>query len=184
MSDSPPPLAPPPSLAALFGGFLTVGLLGFGGVLPLARRMIVDQKRWLSAPEFTDLLSLCQFLPGANICNVSVALGGRWHGPLGAVAALAGLLAAPFAVVIALGAIYMRWRTDPVVAHAFAGLAAAASGLVLATAVRIASPVRARPRAVAVAAVALVSLAVLRLPLLWVLIVLIPLSIAINRRVA
>ncbi len=184
MPESPPPLAPPPSLAGLFGGFLTVGLLGFGGVLPLARRMIVDQRRWLSAAEFTDLLALCQFLPGANICNVSVALGGRWHGPVGSLAALAGLLAAPFAVVIALGAIYMRWHTEPVVAHAFAGLAAAASGLVLATAIRIAGPIRARPRAVAIAVVALVSLAVLRLPLLWVLIVLIPLSIAINRRVA
>jgi chromate transporter len=179
MSDSPPP-----SLAALFGGFLTVGLLGFGGVLPLARRMIVDRKRWLSAAEFTDLLALCQFLPGANICNLSVALGGRWHGPAGSVAALAGLLAAPFGVVIALGAIYMRWHTDPVVAHGFAGLAAAASGLVLATAIRIGSPIRARPRAVAVAAIALVALAVLRLPLLWVLLVSIPLSIAINRRAA
>jgi len=184
MADSLPPLPPPPSLAALFGGFLTVGLLGFGGVLPLARRMIVDEKRWLSAAEFTDLLSLCQFLPGANICNVSVALGGRWHGPLGSVAALAGLLAAPFGVVIALGAIYVRWHSEPVVAHGFAGLAAAASGLVLATAIRIAGPIRARPRAMAVAAVALVALAVLRLPLLWVLIVAIPLSIALNRRTA
>jgi chromate transporter len=182
MSDSAPQPAPPPSLAELFCGFLSVGMMGFGGVLPLARRMIVDQRRWLTAPEFTDLLSLCQFLPGANIVNLSIALGGRWHGPLGSAAALVGLLAAPIAVVIALGAIYLRWRTEPVVAHAFAGLAAAASGLVLATALRIAGPIRRRPRAVLVAALALVALALLRLPLFAVLVVLVPLSIALNRR--
>jgi chromate transporter len=184
MPDSAPTTAPPPSLAALFGNFFTVGILGFGGVLPLARRMIVERRRWLTPAEFTDLLALCQFLPGANICNVSVALGGRWHGPLGSVVALAGLLAAPIAVVIALGAVYLRWRAEPAVAHAFAGLAAAASGLVLATAIRIAAPIRARPPAVLVAALALVALAVLRLPLLLVLVVLIPASIALNRRAA
>jgi chromate transporter len=175
-------LSPPPSLGALFGNFFMVGVLGFGGVLPLARRMIVEQRRWLSPVEFTDVLSLCQFLPGANIVNVSVALGGRWHGPVGSVAAITGLLAAPIAIVIALGAVYMRWHGVPAVAHGFAGLAAAASGLVLATALRIASPLRTKPRAVLVATAALAALALFRLPLLWVLIVLVPASIALNRR--
>jgi chromate transporter len=184
MPDSPPAAAPPPSLAALFGGFFMVGVLGFGGVLPLARRMIVEQRRWLSAGEFTDLLALCQFLPGANIGNVCVALGGRWHGPLGSVAALGGLLAAPVGIVIGLGAIYVRWREEPAVAHAFMGLAATASGMVLATAIRIAGPISTRPRAVLVAAVALLALAALRLPLFWVLLVLVPASIALNRRTA
>jgi chromate transporter len=181
MPDSSPATAPPPSLASLFGSFLSIGLLGFGGVLPLARRMVVEQRRWLSAPEFTDLLSLCQFLPGPNICNLSVALGGRWHGPVGSLVAMTGLLAAPVAVVIGLGAVYLRWRGEPVVAHAFAGLAAAAAGLVLATALKIASPIRRRPRAILVAAATLVALAGLRLPLLPVLAVLVPLSIALNR---
>jgi len=180
--DSPPPPAAPPSLAVLFGSFFSVGMLGFGGVLPLARRMIVEQRRWLSAPEFSDLLSLCQFLPGANIVNLSVALGGRWHGPLGAVVALAGLLVAPIAVVIGLGAVYLRWRGVAPVAHGFAGLSAAASGLVLATALRIAGPLGGKPRALAVAAVACAALALLRLPLLPVLLVLVPASIALNRR--
>lgn len=181
MPESPPPTAPPPSLATLFGSFFMVGILGFGGVLPLARRMIVEQRRWLSPAEFTDLLALCQFLPGANIANLSIALGGRWHGPAGSVAAIAGLLSAPIGVVMVLGAVYLRWRGHPMVAHAFEGLAATASGLVLATALRIASPIRRRPRAVAVAALVLVAVAVLRLPLLLVLLVLVPASIALNR---
>lgn len=183
MPDSPHAV-PPPSLAQLFGGFFVVGMLGFGGVLPMARRMIVEQRRWLTAAEFTDLLSLCQFLPGANITNLGVALGARWHGPAGSVAAVGGLLAAPVGVVIGLGAIYLRWRAEPPVAHAFVGLAAAASGLVLATAIRIAGPIRTRPAAVLVAAVAFAALALLRLPLLPSLLVLVPASIALNRKFA
>jgi chromate transporter len=183
MPESAPAAAPPPpSLAALFGSFFMVGILGFGGVLPLARRMIVERRRWLSAKEFTDLLSLCQFLPGANVTNLSIALGGRWHGPAGSVVAVVGLLAAPVGVVIALGAVYLRFREVPAVAHGFAGLAATASGMVLATAIRVAGPIRARPRALLIAAVALVALALLRLPLVWVLLVLVPASIALNRR--
>jgi chromate transporter len=184
MTDSATDTAPPPSLPVLFLSFLGVGLLGFGGVLPLARRMIVERRRWLSPADFTDLLSLCQFLPGANITNLSIALGSRWYGPLGSVTALTGLLAAPIAIVIALGAVYLRWRGEPPVAHAFAGLSAAASGLVLATAIRIAGPIRGRPRALLIAALAMVALALLRLPLLWVLLLLVPSSIALNRRSA
>ena len=175
---------PAPALGTLFASFFAVGMLGFGGVLPLARRMIVEQRRWLSAAEFTDLLALCQFLPGANIVNLSISLGGRFHGPAGSLAALAGLLAAPIAVVIGLGALYGRYATIATVAHGFAGLAAAASGLVLATALRIASPLRARPRGLAIAAVAFAALALLRLPLLPVLLVLVPASVLLHRRPA
>ncbi len=171
-----------PSLGALFGGFFSVGILGFGGVLPLARRMIVEQRRWLTAAEFTDLLALCQFLPGANIVNMSISLGGRYHGPLGSVAALAGLLAAPIVVVIALGALYGRFSANPVVAGGFTGLATVASGLVLATALRIAAPLRAKPRGIVVAFAAFAALALLRLPLLPVLLALVPASIWLHRR--
>jgi chromate transporter len=173
-----------PTIAALFGGFFTVGIFGFGGVLPMARRMIVEQRRWLSAAEFSDVLALCQFLPGANIVNVSISLGARYHGPVGALTALSGLLAAPLVVVIALGAVYGRYGSHPVVAHGIAGLAAAAAGLVLATALRIASPLRTRPRAIAVAVVAFAAIALLRLPLLAVLLVVVPASLLLHRLTA
>jgi chromate transporter len=172
----------PPGLGALFVGFFSVGMLGFGGVLPLARRMIVERRRWLSPAEFTDLLALCQVLPGANITNVSVALGGRFGGPAGALAALAGLLVGPVSVVLVVGALYDRYGAEPVVAHGIAGMAAAASGLVLATALRIAAPLRGRPRGIAAAAAAFVALAVLRLPLLVVLVVLLPAAVLLRDR--
>lgn len=164
----------PPGARALFAGFFSVGMLGFGGVLPLARRMIVEERRWLSASEFTDLLALCQFMPGPNIVNFSVALGARFAGPAGSAAALSGLLAGPVAVVIGLGVLYTRFGALPVVAHAFVGLASAASGLVLATALNIAAPLRTRPKSMLVAGAAFAALALLRLPLLPVLLVLLP----------
>jgi len=162
MPDAP---APPPSLFGLFLGFLSVGMYGFGGVLPWARRMVVERKRWMSATEFTDMLGLCQFLPGGNIMNVTIALGARFHGAAGSVVAFVGLMAAPVACVIALGAGYDRYGQVPTVRHAFAGLASAASALVLANALKIAAPLRSRPVGIAVASATFVAIAVLRLPL-------------------
>jgi chromate transporter len=167
----------PPGLRALFLGFLSVGLCGFGGVLPWARRMVVEQRRWLSAAEFTDLLALCQFLPGPNIINVSVALGLRFRGLAGSAACFVGLMAAPMAIVILLGIFFAHYRDVPGVRHGFAGLAAGASALVLATALKIAAPLRHRVDGIVVAVVTLVAIAFLRFPMLPVLLVLAPLAI-------
>ncbi len=184
--DSPPQAAEPaPSrdadLRALFGGFFSVGISGFGGTLPWARRMVVERRGWLSPAEFTDLLALCQFLPGPNIINLSVCLGARFRGMAGAAAALAGLLAAPLVIMLALGALYGASGDNALLGRAFGGLAAAASGLVLATALQIAAPLRGRRLGLAVAGVALLAIAGLRLPLLPTMLVLAPLSIALHR---
>lgn len=172
----------PPELRELFAGFLSIGLLGFGGVLPWARRMMVEQRQWLTGPEFTDLLALCQFLPGPNIVNMSVALGNRFHGWRGAVTAISGLLLAPIVIVVLLGMVYLRYRTVLAVGHAFTGLAAAASGLVLAMAAKIAWPLRSSPAAVAVAGVTVAAVGLLRLPLLPALLLLAPLGVLVMAR--
>ena len=169
----------PPGLRTLFLGFLTVGLCGFGGVLPWARRMIVEQRRWLTAGEFTDMLALCQFLPGPNVINVSVALGLRFRGLAGAAVCFIGLMAAPMAVVVMLGIFFAHFRDVPAVRHGFAGLAAGASALVLATALKIAAPLRQRPEGIAVAVATLAAIALLRLPMLPVLLVLAPVAVLI-----
>ncbi len=171
-----------PSLAALFTGFLTLGLMGFGGVLPLTRRMLVEERRWLTAPEFTELLSLCQFLPGGNVINLSVAIGLEFAGITGAFAALSGLLAAPTAIVIALGAVYARYQGDPALQHVFAGLAAAAAGLMIATAAKMARPLLNRPAPLLIAVACFGAIAILRLPLLWTMLVLAALSILLRWR--
>lgn len=171
-----------PGLGELFRAFLGVGLTGFGGVLPWARRMVVERRRWLSGAEFTDLLALCQFLPGPNMVNLSVALGSRFHGVPGALAALAGLLAAPVGIVLVLGGLYAEFGQVPVVRAGLAGVAAAASGLVVATAAKIAWPLRGQGAAVLVGLAAFAAVGLLRLPLLPTMLVLAPLGILLARR--
>ena len=172
----------PPGLPALFVGFFGVGIIGFGGVLPLARRMVVEQRQWLTATEFTDLLALCQFLPGPNIINMAVAIGARLCGPLGSVTSVVGLLAAPMAIVMALGGIYARFQQVPMVGHAFAGLAAAATGLMIAMALRIAAPQSRYVPGIAIAAVTFAAVTVVRTPLLPTMAVMAPISVMLCRR--
>src|ERR1044072_3556314 len=105
LADPPPPPAnpntpaPPPSLSELFAAFFSMALHGFGGVLPWARRAIVDEKRWMTAQEFNEAFAVSQFLPGANVVNLAVIFGGRLHGAAGAAVALAGPLLPPVAGV-------------------------------------------------------------------------------------
>jgi chromate transporter len=181
-SESAVPARSAPGLGAIFAGFLGVGLIGFGGVLPLARCMIVEQRKWLTAAEFTDLLALCQFLPGGNIINLSVAIGLRFRGVPGAVTALVALLAAPTTVAIALAVIYGRYQDDPVIRGLFTRLAAAAAGLVLAVAAKIARPLWGKPLAIGVAGIVFVMVAVLRLPLLPTMLVMAPVSVFVAWR--
>lgn len=173
-----------PSVRDLFLGFLGLGFTSFGGALPLARRTIVEQHRWLSASEFTDLLGLCQFLPGGNVINLSVALGMRFKGWRGALAGLLGLIAGPSLVVIGLGVLYERTQNDPHVRHLFVGLAAAAAGLLIAMAVKIVLPLRREPAAAVIALLGFIAIALLRVPLLPTMLVLTPVGIAVAARAA
>jgi chromate transporter len=143
--------------------------------------MIVERRGWLSGPEFTDLLALCQFLPGPNIINLSVVLGSRFRGLPGAFSAIGGLLAAPLVIVSLVGAVYARFQGDPVVARTIAAVAAAASGLVLAMALKIAWPLRRDPRAIPVAVIACFLLAVAHLALLLTMAVTVPLGLLLAR---
>ncbi len=181
---SPAAHAPTPTSREIFLGFLGLGFTSFGGALPLARRAIVEQRRWLTGAEFTDLLALCQFLPGGNVINLSVAIGMRFRGWRGALAGLLGLIAGPSLVVIGLGVLYERTQNDPHVRHLFVGLAAAAAGLLISMAVKIVLPLRHDPGAVFVALLGFIAIAILRTPLLPTMLVLTPIGIALAARAA
>ena len=168
-----------PTTVELFLGFLGLGMMAFGGALPLAHRMLVERKRWLSEEEFTEMLGLCQFLPGGNMINMSVAVGMRFRGVRGGIAGLLGLIAVPSMVVVLLGMLYERYQDDPQVAHLFAGLAAAAAGLLVAMAIKIVRQLRGSWLMLAVAAVCFCAIALLRLPLLWTMLAMTPISIFI-----
>jgi len=171
--------AAPVGAAELFFGFLKIGLSGFGGVMPFARRMIVDQRRWLTELEFLDVVSLSQFLPGPNIVNVSIIIGRRFDGVPGALAACAGLILMPLVIVLALAALYAQFADVDAVRGACSAISSSASGLIVATAIKLARPLKAYAWQMAVCAVAFVAIALLRVPLLWLLAALCPVSIAI-----
>lgn len=174
-----PTSAPQVSLRALFFRFLEVGLSGFGGVLPFARRMLVEQRRWLSEAEFAEFLSLSQFLPGPNIVNLAVMVGRRFHGATGAFTAFMGLMLMPMVIVMALATVYARFSDVELVRHAFGGVAAAASGLVLSMGFKMARTIRDSAVEIAFGAAAFSAIALARLPMLWVIALVAPLSIAV-----
>jgi chromate transporter len=91
------------SLVALFIAFLRVSLLGFGGGLVWARRIVVEQRRWTGDEEFTDILSLCQFMPGPNIIGIAVCVGARLRGLIGTIAAVSGFVLIPCMIGFSLG---------------------------------------------------------------------------------
>lgn len=170
----------PPSLAALFWAFSGIAIMGFGGVLPWARRMMVEQRGWMTGDEFAELLSLCQFLPGGNIINLAIVVGQRTQGLAGSIVAVAGLMLWPVGIVLLLGSAYLRYGHLPEVHAALAGVAAAAAGLIMSMAAKMARPLFRRGGAVALifAAAAFLGVAVFRFSLPAVVLVLAPLSIA------
>src|SRR5262245_426109 len=125
-AQKPPALQDPPSLSELFLGFAKISVSGIGMILPWARRLIVEEKRWMTAEEFIEAFSLSQFLPGPNVVNMSVVFGSRMRGAAGAAVALAGLLGPPFLVVIGLSVLYAQYGDAETLRRVLAGISAAA----------------------------------------------------------
>ena len=170
-ADTDPPS--PRSPADLFLAFTLLALQGFGGVIAVAQRVLVEQKQWLTRDQFIEILSLAQVLPGPNVCNVALMTGDRFFGWRGAFAALGGMMALPLVIVLAVAALYAQYATEPLVAGAFRGMGAVAAGLILGTALKLASALGSNPMGARVCWLAgagvFAGVALLRLPLVWVL---------------
>ncbi len=168
MSDAPAPRSP----GDLFMAFTQLALQGFGGVLPVAQRALVEQRRWISREQFVEVLSVGQVLPGPNIVNVALIIGDRFFGWRGAVAALAGLLAAPLLIVMSLAVIYTQFSHEPRVAGAMRGMGAVAAGLILAMGLKLTPTLRRNPLPLSLCAAAAtgtwVAVGILRLPMAWI----------------
>jgi len=171
-----------PGLAELFFAFARMSLAGFGGVLVWARRGIVEQHRWMTAEEFNETFALCHFLPGPNIVNLSMVFGARFRGIAGGVAAFAGLLLPPMALMTILGALYARYGEIDVLRRILAGVSCAAVGLAIAVVFRMMMPLIKKRDVIGLGLMVAVFIAIgpLRLPLAAVLLAAIPLSLAIN----
>jgi len=143
---------PPAGLWELYWGFLSIGARSFGGVLPWAHRVMVEERRWIAPADFAEVLALCQFLPGPNVGNVSIVLGRRWFGPAGAAAAFLGLMALPLVWVFALALLYADHAASNGVRAVVTGVGVAGGGLFIGTAWKLARPLAQKPWALALAA--------------------------------
>ncbi|MEO7243272.1 MAG: chromate transporter [Variovorax sp.] len=173
LSDAAPTRPAPASPKALFLAFTWLALQGFGGVMAIIQREIVERKRWLSPDEFLEDWAVAQVLPGPNVVNMALMIGDRHFGLRGALAAVGGLLALPLCVVMAAALLYSRFGADPHVAGALRGMGAVAGGLIAATGFKLAAQLRRHPlgfpASLALVAVAFICIAMLHWPLLWVL---------------
>lgn len=162
----------PRSLFELFIVFSLAALQGFGSVQAALQREIVERRRWISRTEFVELLATAQVLPGPSGVNVAIMLGEHYFGVRGALVALAGMLAAPIAIVLVAAAAYDQFADQPAVAGALRGMAAVAAGVIAGTALLLAEGWKRSPLGPAVWALAagasFVAVAWLRWPMVWV----------------
>jgi chromate transporter len=122
----------------LFVSFTVLALQGFGGVLAVVQREFVEKKRWMTNEEFIEDWAVAQVMPGPNVINLALIIGGRYFGLKGAMAALSGMLAAPLLIVLTLALVYAQFASRPEVAGALRGMGAVAAGLIGATAIKLA----------------------------------------------
>ena len=167
------------SRTELFLGFAKIGLLGFGGVAPWARHVIVGEKRWLGEREYASILGVGQVLPGPNTVNSAIIIGDHFQGTVGALSAVFGLLCTPIAVLIGIALIYDRIAGFASVGAAIGAGAAAAAGLVIGTAIKMARRLKPNLTAVAVGLAAFSSVGLLQVPMALAIAALGPISIAL-----
>jgi chromate transporter len=169
-------VAPPKTLGELFLGFLSIGARSFGGVMPWAHRVMVEERRWMTEADFAETIGLCQFLPGPNIGNASIVVGKRWFGVRGSLVAFLGLFALPFVWVLALFALYADFAaTNPTLRAIVTGVGAAGAGLFIGTAIKLGRVLVRKPAALALIAVCFLAAGIFRVSLFLVL----PVSIGI-----
>lgn len=172
MNETPQFPGRPGSVREIFLTFTVLALQGFGGVIAVAQRVLCEQKRWLTKEQFVESLAVAQVLPGPNVCNLSLMVGDRFFGWRGAFAALAGMIAIPLVIVLAITALYAQHATNPAVAGALKGMGAVSAGLIVGTALKLLGALKQNPMrlpvCIALMAVTFVAVALLRLPLIWV----------------
>lgn len=163
----------PASLGDLFLSFTLLALQGFGGVVAIVQREIVEKKRWLTPEQFVEDWAVAQIMPGPNVVNLSMMIGGRYFGLAGALAALAGMLTVPCIIMLALAAAFSGVADTAWAQGAMRGMGAVAAGLIAATGFKLIGALQRNAMGTlvcaALAVLAFVAIALLRWPLAWVL---------------
>jgi chromate transporter len=171
--DAAPARPAPRNKTELFFAFSWLALQGFGGVLAVVQRELVDKKKWLTPEEFVEDWAVAQILPGPNVINLSLMMGDRYFGLRGALAGIAGMLCFPLILVLLVAAAFAGVSDMPQAQGALRGMGAVAAGLVTAAGLRLASAIKTNVMGTmvcwAMLVATFVAIAILRVPLAWVL---------------
>ncbi|TXH86477.1 MAG: chromate transporter [Rhodoferax sp.] len=177
-TDTTPPTSAtarprPQSLADLFWSFTKLALQGFGGVVAIVQRELVDKKQWLTREEFVEDWAVAQIMPGPNVVNLSLMIGDRYFGWRGGLVALAGMLTFPLLILLVVTALFGGMSELPQSQNALRGMGAVAAGMIMAAGLRLAPTLMSNSMgasvSIALAATTLIATAWLRVPLLYVL---------------
>jgi chromate transporter len=177
--------AQPVSVGAIFKVFFVAGAISFGGgVVAYLREYAVHDQQWVDDEGFLDALELSETLPGLNAVNMSVIIGDRVRGVLGAVAAVAGLLLPGTVVMMTLGVLWSEQRHNPYLRKALAGVAAAAVGLLTTVTLQLGHRQFVRPADLLFIAATFAAVSLFKFSLVIVLLTLGPLAIWYYRPLA
>jgi chromate transporter len=166
-------------LLDLFRVFFWIGLMSFGGgLVSWIHREVVNERKWMTDAEFLSGMSLSQVLPGVNSTNTSIFVGQRLRGLAGAGVSVGAMLLGPFIAVLSAGAAY-KWLLGLSGFHALVeGVGAVAMGLLTRLGVQAARSVRLGVAPALAAVATFVGVAIMQWPMLAVVAVVAPLSVA------
>jgi chromate transporter len=127
-------------LIDLYLTFTKVGSMMFGGgyaMLPILQREIVDNKKWATTGQLTDYYAVGQCTPGVIAVNTATFIGSQQAGIAGGVAATLGVVTVPAILILIIAAFLSSFMDSVIVAHAFNGIRACVTALILASVVKL-----------------------------------------------
>lgn len=173
MSSDTQELNHPRSKTELFVVFTILALQGVGGVLAVVQHELVERRKWMTKAQFVEEWSVAQVMPGPNVVNLCLMIGGKYFGIAGALAAVCGLICGPLVLVLGLAILFGGVADNPVAQGALKGMGAVSAGLVIATGLKLSTTLPKNPMglwaAISFAVLSFASVGIFRLPLAWVL---------------
>ena len=163
----------PQSKTELFVAFTLMALKGVGGVLVIVQHELVNRRKWLTQAQFVEEWSVAQVMPGPNVVNLCLMLGGKYFGLAGALAAVSGLIVAPMLLVLTLAILFGGVSDSAIAQGALKGMGAVSGGLIIATGLKLSKTMPQNPLglwlAIAFAVITFTAVGIFRISLIWVL---------------
>jgi len=120
------------NLMQVFLLFFKIGLTAFGpSMVTEIKKDIVKRLKWINEKELLEGLALAQLLPGATFVSLSIYIGYKLKGLLGALASFVGFIFAPFFIMLMLSLLYFKYENMAFVNILFKGLEAVVTALIL-----------------------------------------------------